>query len=147
MGAADIVEHEHQNGIEAWKVLNLHFEPKSQLTLPNLKNKISDMNKETTKTYEGLEKLPKELDRRILPYKERGGAYDESETAIILYTIMHEALKKDVRRCDVMGNFKTLRDHIFEEAAESPEVGSSLKRAGAKKADARGPALPLIHVV
>ena len=74
----------------------------------------------------------KELDRRILSYKERGGVYDESKAAIILYTMMDEALKKDFRRCKVMSNSKVLRVHISDAAAESREVRGSPKRAGAK---------------
>ena len=35
--AAEIIENEEEDGLEAWKVLNLHFELKSLMSLPNLK--------------------------------------------------------------------------------------------------------------
>ena len=50
VGAAEIVDRDREDGIEAWKTLNLFFEPKSQMTLRNLKSKIFDMNKESVKT-------------------------------------------------------------------------------------------------
>ena len=130
MGAAKIIDGDLEDGVEAWKTLNLFFEPKSQMTLPNLKSKIFDMNKETVKTYDMLEKMLRELAKRTKAFTDRGGAYDEGETADILYTIMDDALKKGVRRCKVAGNSKALRTHIAEEAAENRDSGSSVKKAG-----------------
>ena len=84
-------------------------------------SKINDMNKETASSYERLEELVRELDKRIRTYKERGGKYDDDESADVIYAMMDEPLKKDARRCKVVGDADALRDHVRDEAAEGRE--------------------------
>ena len=59
---------------------------------------------------------------------------DDNEIANILYTMMDENLKKDARRCKVIGNSRALREHIAEEAAECRDAGASSKKTGGSSA-------------
>ena len=114
----------------------MHFEPKSIGTLPNLKSYINDMNKKTAKSYEKLQELLKELDKRARKYEERGGKFSREDVGSIIYTMMDDGLKKDVHRCKVVGDEKKLREHIFEEAAESRATSISMrKKPGAMDVD------------
>ena len=102
--------------------LTLHFEFKSLVTLPNTKSYISDTSKETAKSYEKLQEIERELDKRIRTYEERGGANGTEDTGSITYATTDESLKKDARRGKVVSNEKKLRDHIFSEASENRAI-------------------------
>ena len=70
------------------------------------------MNKETASSYERLEEIVRELDKRIRAYKERGGKYNDDGSADVIYAMMAEPLKKDSRRCKVVGDASALRDNV-----------------------------------
>ena len=126
--ASEIIENEDEDGFEMWRVLSQHFEPKARMSLPSMKTKINDMIRETATSYERLEELIREMDKRIRAYKERGGKYDEDDSADVIYSMMDDALKKDARRCKVVGDAGALRDHVRDEAAESRESGGHKKK-------------------
>ena len=55
------------------------------MILSALKCRINDTNRpDTVKTYEELEKMLKELDKRTRGYRDHRGAYDEDEPASII---------------------------------------------------------------
>ena len=120
LSAAEIIE-DVDSGVESWKKLTQHFEPRSHVTMSNLKTRIYDMHTESAKNYSKLQDLVRELDKRIRTFKERGGKYDSEDTAATIYTMMDENLKQEARRSKIIGNEKLMREYIAAEATESRE--------------------------
>ena len=106
------------------------------MTLSALKCQINDMNRsDTVKAYAGLEKMLKELDKRVREYRDRGGVYDEDETASIMYTMTDRTLKNNVRRCKVASHIRAMRSHIAGEASEN-RASAIVKNKGSQRSNA-----------
>ena len=127
LSAAEIIE-DTDSGVESWKKLTQHFEPRSHITMSNLKTRIYDMHTESAKNYSKLQDLVRELDKRIRTFKERGGKYDSEDTAATIYTMMDENLKQEARRSKIIGNEKLMREYIAAEATESRESNFAKKK-------------------
>ena len=117
--AVAATETDQKSGLERWRRLTEHFEPRSATQKGTLRARVGAMNAKQAKNMTEMEGLLREYEVRVREAEAQDMTISDDEKAATLVNMMPKDMSEKMRMSKLDENFEEMRNYIKREGTEN----------------------------